>query len=182
MERKLSAEIVKELIEEVEIQWECHIMTRSIFYSKFPEKQIYISPSFYESHGLSFSVRILDSSSDAFKRASSRVAVWLNQNYVIRLYGILDSKGIIKYGIDNNIKIVCLVKILRNNIGAHSTGKRTSRKGDLNKATNLINELFGREIKIENVKNYTLSVDSILKPMKDQVIELIKLMKENNVA
>jgi len=67
---------------------------------------------------------------------------------VIRLFGILDSKGIIKYGEEKNIRVIKLIKILRNNIGAHSTGRNASKRGTLLSATKL-NELFGRDINVD---------------------------------
>jgi hypothetical protein len=156
-------------------------MTRAIFYSRFPQQENYRSPIFYKQHGLDFEVKIINSDSKAFKNAAPRVAVWLNQNFVIRLFGILDSKGFIKLGLDEQENIIKLIKILRNNVGAHSTGKRVSKRGDLKKATKLINQLFQRQIDIEEVKNFTLSVDSVLFPMKTQTIEYLKMKKKQHI-
>lgn len=174
---KLSDKDILNICEEIELQWEYHLMSRAIFYSRFPEKDEYNSPQFYKNHGIDFSVKLPRVKSKTFERAAQGIGIWLNQNYVIRLFGILDSKGIIAYGIENNLKVIKLIKILRNNIGAHSSGRNVSRKKELKDATKLINELFGRTIPIEQVEYYTLSVDSVLLPMKNQAITVVKALR-----
>ncbi|MCB0395481.1 MAG: hypothetical protein KDD36_02430 [Flavobacteriales bacterium] len=166
-----------ELTDEIDRQWEYHLLTRAVFNSNFPKDLEYISPPFYEERGICIKVKILDAYSEVFKNSAGTVAVWLNQNYVIRLYGILDSKRLIKHGKENDIKIIELINIMRQNVGAHSTGRRASNKSDLNKATKLINELFGKKISIESIRSYTLSIDSVLEPMKDQVKAFISGLK-----
>ena len=149
-------------------------MSRSIFYSTFPDKDEFLSPEFYQKRGMTFYVKLPASKTEAFERASKGIGVWLNQNYVIRLFGILDSKQIIKYGMENNIDIIKLIKLMRNNIGAHSTGRNATRTSELRKATELINNMFGRNINVDEVASFTLSVDSVLLPMKCQTVTLIK--------
>lgn len=172
---KLDSDTIDELCDEIEVQWECHLMSRAVFNSSyFPNQRVYKTPNFYSKHGLEFKIEILNTDSITFKRASERIRVWLNQNYIIRLFGILDSKKLIEYGIKNDVKVIKLVKLLRNNIGAHSTGKRVSNYNYLKNATLLINDLFERNINIEEVKSYTLSIDTVLFPMKEKCIDFIK--------
>jgi hypothetical protein len=171
---------VEKICAEIEIQWKYLLITRAVFYSKFPEKDSYESPLFYQQRGFTFRVE-LPPMTDDFNITASGVAVWLNQNYVIRLFGILDSKKIIKYGIENGAEIIELIKILRNNVGAHSTGRQVGkRKTDLRKATLLINKLFGREIKLEDLHQFKLSIDSVLEPMKTQTIDYVKTLETKN--
>jgi hypothetical protein len=172
---------IRETCEEIETQWEYHLMTRAIFYSTFPDKNEFRSPSFYRKNGMDFQVKLPETKMPSFDRASKGIGVWLNQNYVIRLFGILDSKQIIKYGLDNEIKIIKLIKLMRNNIGAHSTGRQANRLNELRTATGLINELFGRQIDLEKVASFTLSVDSVLYPMKCQTVSLIQGLSDKNV-
>ena len=179
---KLTNEEIFEVCEEIEIQWEYHLMTRAVFYSKFPERNNYISPGFYRIHGIEFNIQLPTIKSQTFQRASKGVGVWLNQNYAIRLFGILDSKGIIKYGEVNNIKLIKLIKLLRNNIGAHSTGRNVSRKTNLRTATKLINALFNRNLNVDQVDHYSLAVDSVLYPMKNQTKDLIRSLGKKNAA
>lgn len=162
------------IIKEIETQWEYHLMTRAIFDSQFPNRIEYSSESFYFVQGIDFQVKILDTKSEAFIRSSKGIARWLNQNYVIRLYGIIDSTGILNDEMVKNLEVCRLLKHLRNNVGAHSTGRKVSDRHKLKKATKLINSLFDRNISVEEVRTYTLSVDSVLLPLKNQLIELIK--------
>ena len=169
---------IEKICAEIEAQWEYHLITRAVFYSKFPEKDSYESPPFYQERGYRFKVELLLKTED-FNRAARGVAVWLNQNYVIRLFGILDSIGIIKFGIENSSGIIELIKIFRNNVGAHSTGRQVGkRKPELRKATLLINKLFRREIELEDLDHFKLSVDSVLEPMKIQTIDYIKTLEK----
>lgn len=162
------------VITEIETQWEYHLMTRAIFDSQFPNRIEYSSAPFYEDHGINIHVKILNTKSDAFKRSSKGIARWLNQNYVIRLYGIIDSTGILKDDKVKDLDVIKLLKLLRNNVGAHCTGRKVSDRHKLAKATKLINSLFNRNISVQKVRTYTLSVDSVLLPFKNQLIELIK--------
>ncbi|MFZ6050395.1 hypothetical protein [Halocola ammonii] len=180
---KIDQQIIDDLCEEIEIQWNCHVMTRAVFYSKFPEKNEFTSPTFHRDAGIAFRVKILKPNTNEFQKSAHRVAVWLNQNYIIRLYGILDGKQLIKYGKLHHIKVFQLVRLMRNNIGAHSSGKKVSakRRGELRKATKLINELTDRNISLNEVSNYTLSIDSVLKPIKDQVCEEIRKLQGKQI-
>lgn len=153
-------------------------MTRAIFDSKFPNRGTeYTSRGFYRERGVNFKVQILNSNSPEFLRSSTRVAVWLNQNYVIRLFGILDGHGLIKCGVFLDSKVIKLLKLLRNNIGAHSSGYKPSNKTQIRKATRIINELFDRHITVGTVENYTISIDSVLYPMKEKIKEFILNLK-----
>lgn len=171
---KLSSDDVKLLCEEIELQWIYLLMTRGVFHASFPNPDEYESPGFYQQHGISFHVRLPHVKSESFSKGAEGIAVWLNQNYIIRLFGILNSKGIAAYGKKNHIKLVVLIDILRNHIGAHSTGRGTSSLSQVKKATLLVNELFGRNDSVDDVQYFHLSVDSVLLPMKNQVIELVK--------
>lgn len=169
----LTKEQKDEICTEIDTQWECHLMTRAIFDSQFPNRLTYQSAQLYRQHGLNFHVEILNSKSDQFLKSSKRVAVWLNQNYVIRLYGILDQfLPLDKYSKDE--EVIALLRMLRNNIGAHSMGKQSNNRKKIVKATQLINKLFGRNISEENVLNYTLSVDSVLLPLKEQIKSVVR--------
>lgn len=165
----------QQILDEIETQWECHVMTRAVFDSNFPNRgSEYSSGSFYKEHGINFKVHILNTESDQFKRSSKRVAEWLNQNYVIRLFGILDGHRLIGRGILLESDVIELLKLLRNNVGAHSSDTKPSNKSAIRKATRLINELFDRSITVESVEHYTLSIDSVLFPMKEKIKEFIR--------
>jgi hypothetical protein len=165
----------QQILEEIETQWECHVMTRAVFDANFPNRgSEYSSGSFYKEHGIHFKVHILNTESNQFKRSSKRVAEWLNQNYVIRLFGILDGHRLIKCGVFLESDVIKLLKLLRNNVGAHSTGTKPSDKTSIRRAKKLIKKLFDRSISDESVEYYTLSIDSILFPMKERIKEFIR--------
>ena len=149
-------------------------MTRAVFHSNFNESNETKSPSFYVYNGFNFKLEIKSEKTDNFNRTARGICTWLNQNYVIRLFGILDSKSLIKYGIEKDNPTIKLIKILRNNVGAHSTGRRASKKSELSEATKLINQLFDKKLNTENVNYYNLAIDSVLAPMKNKTIEFIQ--------
>lgn len=167
---------IDSLCQEIERQWNIHLMTRAVFYSRFGEINEYESPSFYEMKGFSFKVKLPEIKSERWPEASKGVGTWLNQNYVIRLYGILDSKSIRK--ILPKPEIIDLIEILRSNVGAHSTGNRVSKKSQLKKATQIINLLFDKNTDIHKVEDYDLSIDTVLEPMKIRVIEYLESLKK----
>jgi hypothetical protein len=174
---KLTSEEINEICKEIEQQWDYHLMTRAVFYSKFSEIDHYESPSFYQLNGFDFKVTLPEKKTERWNQAAKGIGTWLNQNFVIRLYGILDSKGIRK--IKDKPDIIKLIEKLRPNVGAHSTGRRISKKSDHKTATNLINSLFEKNYKVDEIDSYILSVDTVLEPMKNQLIDYIKsLIKE----
>jgi hypothetical protein len=168
---------IEEICKEIELQWDYLLMARAIFYSKFPHQDDFYSPSFYSARGISFHVTLPEVKSERFSRAAKGIAVWLNQNYVLRLYGILDSKELIKLGKATDSKIIQLVTILRMNVGSHSTGRHVSKRSELRKATKLTNSLFGREIDLDKVNVFTLSIDSVLLPLKNQVLNFVRSLE-----
>jgi len=172
----LTQKEINEICNEIEMQWEYHLMTRAVFHSKISESDDYSSPSFYSSRGFDIQVKLPNKKSESFQRAAKGIGSWLNQNYVIRLYGILDSKQIMKIGKEDS-DIIKLINILRMNIGAHSTGRKVSKKDDLDKATRLINNLFNLVLSVDVIKSYVLSVDSVLEPMKNKTMEYVKSLE-----
>jgi len=168
---------IKEICDEIEQQWDYHLMTRAVFYSKFSEADDYYeSPVFYQHNGFDFKIRLPKNKSDRWENAAKGIGTWLNQNFVIRLYGILDSKKI--RSIKDKPDIIKLIEILRQNVGAHSSGRKVSKKSELKKATNLINSLFNQNINIQEIDSFILSVDTVLEPMKNQVINYIKSLQK----
>ena len=55
---------------------------------------------------------------------------------------------------------------------------KLNKMTDLRKATRLINSLFNKNIDIQKVENYDLSIDTVLEPMKDKIIDLIKTLNK----
>lgn len=117
---QLTIEKIKEICLEIDLQWDYHLMTRAVFDSRFPKRQEYGSAGLYRNNGIEFYIKLPEKKTARFEKAAEGIALWLNQNYVIRLYGILDSYQINKH--QPNSDIIRLIKMMRNNIGAHSTG------------------------------------------------------------
>jgi hypothetical protein len=171
----LTDEEIDKLCAEIEEQWLFLLMTRSVFHANFylNQHKDYESPEFYSQYGFKFKISIPEVLNENWAVASKGVAVWLNQNYIIRLYGILDSRKLFRFKDRPEAEILKLIHLQRQNVGAHSSGKRVKRR-DLLKANKLVNQLCGRNIPIEETNHIILSVDSVLKPIKDQCIGLLK--------
>ena len=158
-----------QLLDEMSEQWEYHLLVRSIFTWKLGDhvasgNRKFVSPPWYRIRGAAFKYEIPDPPAAIMARRLSGVGAWLNQNYVIRLFGLLDGKGIIKAGINRGEKSILLLKILRNEVGAHSSGKRP-KPDRAKKAAHLIKELYGHPTTVGEVRTYSLSVDNVLEPL-----------------
>lgn len=175
---KLTEQEIDELCQEVHRQWELHVMTRAVFCFGFGSMEEFDSPGYYQNLGIGFHVKLPATNGRNREAIYDGIGTWLNQNYVIRLYGILDSKSIRKLSAKPDI--IKLIDILRQNVGAHSTGKKVSKKGDLNKATRLINTLFNLNIEVSQVQNFDLSIDTVLEPMKNEVIQYLNSLRGQN--
>ena len=153
-------------------------MTRAVFPADFPKYEMYDSPTFYSRLGLKFKISLPENKSREFIKGAEGLSNWLNQNYVIRLYGLLEKYKIMYSGrkaYDN--KLMILLYELRPKIGAHSSGRSATDRGHLKKATGLINELFDRTIDSNQVQHYMLPVDTVLAPMKEMAIQFVKSLK-----
>ena len=179
----LPKEQVSEICSEIETQWLYLVMARAVFRADFPEKDNYESPEFYQRHEIVFSIKLPEKKSKNFLLAAKGIKLWLNQNYVIRLYGTLEKYRILYSGRKAyGNKVMILLYELRPKIGAHSAGCPPSDKEGrkhLIKATKLTNELFkrDREFLPGDVKHYDLPLDSVLQPMKDQAIEFVRSLE-----
>lgn len=175
---KLTEDQIDEICSEIEHQWLYLLMTRAVFPSYFPSHNTYKSPPFYSRLGLKFTVTLPERKTAAFKRGAEGLTNWLNQNFVIRLYGLLERYHIMysgRKGYKNELMI--LLYELRPKIGAHSSGRLANDRKHLRMATELINKLFNKDIVVEDVQHYSLPVDSVLSPMKDMAIGFVKSLK-----
>jgi hypothetical protein len=176
---KLKEHQVSEICNEIEHQWLYLLMTRAVFPSYFPQNETYKSPSFYAKEGFSFTVKLPEKKSKSFRKGADGLTNWHNQNYVIRLYGLLEKYQILYSGrLAYNNKLMILLYELRPKIGAHSSGRKAHDKKHLRKATDLINELFDKDVDANAVQHYSLPVDSVLLPMKEMAIEFVKGLQE----
>lgn len=178
---KLSDQQIEEICNEIEHQWLYLLMTRAVFNNAyFPTHNSYSSPSFYTNRKIEFKVSLPEDKSEAFQKGATGLKNWLNQNYVIRLYGVLEKYQILYSGhkaYKNSLMI--LLFELRPKIGAHSSGRKPSDRKHLRKATRMINDLFkkDRELNIDEVEHYALPLDSVLEPMKNQAIQFVRSLR-----
>jgi hypothetical protein len=180
---KLTPNQVWEICDEIEDQWLYLVMTRAVFRADFPAVNKFKSPSFYQQYEIVFNVSLPTVKSKNFKRAAAGIKNWHNQNYVIRLYGILEKYQIMYAGRKlYDSQLMKLIYELRPKIGAHSAGRKP-RDPDglkhLRKATRLINEIFKpkKEFNIDEVKHYSLPLDAVLEPMKNKAQAFVKSLK-----
>ena len=94
---------------------------------------------------------------------------WINQNFVVRLCALLESRDIIpkdeKKRIDQTIdgwQGVDLVRRLRNYF-AHSSGRYDSSKGEHVKTMDVLGEHLG--IDMEGRRDFPLSINTVLEPL-----------------
>ena len=173
----LTTGTIDEICTEVEIQWEYLLITRAVFTANFRNATTsFTTPSFYSDRGIKFEIGMPVERSPTFIRAQHGIAYWHNQNFVIRLFGILDKYGIIRHGVLVGSDVIKLIKRLRNKLGAHNTGRNPTDKADLRQATRIINRLYDKNVNLEQVTEYAIAIDKVLEPMKNQVIQFVKTL------
>ncbi|MEE9555462.1 MAG: hypothetical protein V3W18_14345 [candidate division Zixibacteria bacterium] len=90
---------------------------------------------------------------------------WINQNFVIRLFALLDSHNVLS-DLDSNVdgfKDIDIIKRLRN-IFAHSSGKYNPRKSKHKKILrDMEKHLVG--IKIQDIQDFPLAIETVLQPL-----------------
>src|SRR5260370_40216611 len=98
-EATYSSETIVKICEEIERQWEYHLVTRAAFPVDVAKSSSeYRSPPFYRHYGADFSVIVNNPDSPLIRRALKGVPHWLNQNFVIRLFGLLDENNVLTAG------------------------------------------------------------------------------------
>jgi hypothetical protein len=179
---ELTDDQVSEVCDEIEHQWLYLLMTRAVFPVDFEKLETWYSPDFYRNLGLNFKVCLPEGKSETFRKGAEGLAHWQNQNYVIRLYGILEKHGIMYSGRKAyKNKLLILLYELRPKIGAHSSGRSAANKAHLRKATELINELFNQNVDLNQVRNYDLSVDAVLQPMTKMAVQFVQNLRSSNI-
>src|SRR6516162_9926163 len=113
-EKTYSPEKIVEICEEIERQWEYHLVTRAVFpVNAAGSSPAYSSPPFYRNRGADFHVIVKNPDSPLIRRALTGIPHWLNQNFVIRLFGLLDENKVITAGKEAENKFTEIVAGLR---------------------------------------------------------------------
>lgn len=162
------------ICEEIELQWNYHLVVRAVFFSGFGENDFkFESPSFYKKKGIFFRVILPEKRTEIMNRTLEGVSGWLNQNYIIRLWGILDGHGIITVGKNESNSFTEILSLLRPNVGAHSDGYRNPKRSESKKAAKLICQHLDKTFIPDAANFFNLSIDTVLEPLKVQCIEFV---------
>jgi hypothetical protein len=178
-----TCEKINEICEEVERQWEYHLLARAAFPSSLMEVlSEYESGKFYAEHGVQLKVSVPVSLSPIMQRGLEGIAHWLNQNYIIRLYGILDEYKIIKAwkqseSQDKDDPCIEILYLLRPKVGAHSRGYRNPKKSDVQKVTRLIQKHLDSSVEDESVRHFLLAIDTVLYNLKEHCKDFVRSRK-----
>jgi len=142
--------------------------------SQLPE---YESPQFYIDKGVHFRVRVLLPLPQVMERRLGDVGHWLNQNYIIRLFGILDQDGVITAGKNERNPYTLILALLRQRVGAHSRGYRNPKSREVRKLTKLIEEHLKISIEPEDAQHFNLAIDTILYTLKEYCVVFIRSLE-----
>ena len=170
----LSRQQVEEVCACIDQHWEYLLLTRLVFNSKFPKFDKYSTYPYYMSMG-KIDIHLPEKKTEAFLRASKGIGYWHNQNYLIRLAGIINEHRIIAHGKSNNVAVVKLLDELRNKIGAHQAGNSKGKNFD--KLITLINEVCGTNFVADNLSIHPLAIDATAEKIKDQVKTFVKSLE-----
>ena len=147
---------IKEISSEIERQWSLHLISRAAFPSKITDRYPkYESPSYYSGKGIHLSIEYINLDQKHYKSLDG-IGHWLNQNFIIRLFGILNEYNVDVAGkIDEN-DFTKIVAYLRQKVGAHSKGKRNPQNTDAQEITDLLRKYFdeGIDRKEQGVAGY----------------------------
>jgi hypothetical protein len=117
-ESTYTSDRIATICNEIERQWEYHLITRAAFpvdaVRSLPE---YSSPPYYRLHGVDMHVTFKNPDSELFRRALKGVPLWLNQNFILRLFGLLDEHRVITAGKLAGNSITAIVAGLRHMVG-----------------------------------------------------------------
>ena len=163
------------ICEEIELQWDYHLLCRSIFCSGAGTKSYaYSPPPYYQKKGISFFVAWPNPLPDKMNISFNGINAWLNQNYIIRLYGILDGKQVIKMGKKEKNPYTEILALLRNMVGAHSAGYKNPKRSESKKVSELIYKNLDQRELSKDIEKYNLSIDTVLEPLKNHCIRFVK--------
>lgn len=173
-----TGEAIELLCDEIARQWEYHLITRAAFPPDVEKSIAYRSPPYFRPH-IDLAVLVLSRlSPDQLERLKD-TPHWLNQNYILRLYAILDDKhhtnlkvSVMKAG-KGTANCIDILALLRNII-AHTLGDRTAdtQKGEVAKVESLIKKEFPAiKLPSEDIEHFTFPVDTFLCSLKDKCIE-----------
>src|SRR6266481_3529141 len=145
------------ICEEIERQWDYHLVVRAAFPADAGKASSgYRSPGFYRHHGADLCISINNPDAALMRRALKGLPHWLNQNFVIRLFGLLDESGIITAGKESGNNFTAILAGLRHMVGAHSSGHPNPEKREFREVTGLIKAHLDSDIEVKSVRDFHL--------------------------
>jgi hypothetical protein len=173
-----SREQIEEICEEVERQWEYHFIARAAFPANIlqviPE---YESSPYHIQHGAQMNVRVPVPLSPLMARGLEGIGHWLNQNYIVRLFGILAEYQVITAGKQAKNPSTRILASLRPKVGAHSRGYRNPESGKVRKLTQLIQEHLDSSVLPDDVRHFNLSIHPVLQTLKEHCVTFVRSLE-----
>jgi len=169
-------DIFKDFLESCTTLWRNFNNCRSHFPSMTPDligkKEILAAP-FYISQGFNVKFIFDQGFSKADMNSINQIAHWLNQNFIIRLYAILNCFHLISDNIDIDFSAAGAVELnivrrLRNCF-SHSSGRFDSQNQYHVDTMKMIHEKLN--IEIDSLADWPLSINTILKPLMDGCVK-----------
>lgn len=178
---------VKKLIETCQALWEDFNNCRAYFPNILPDmvgmKRVETAP-YYKAQGFNINFIFNEGVSEKEIKRINRIGHWINQNFIIRLYAVLESYHIVSDSIeiDFNLKGAQYLDLVRRfrNYFAHSSGIFKPSNIEHNKTIEVMNSILG--IHTEGLTDWPLSIGTVLKPLFDGCIlySTHKMNKANN--
>jgi hypothetical protein len=169
-----SREQIEEICEEVERQWEYHFIARAAFPPNIMEViPEYESSPYHIRQGARVKVCVPVPLSPLMERGLEGIGNWLNQNYIIRLFGILDEYQVITAGKEANNPYTRILASLRHKVGAHSRGYRNPESSEVRKLTQLIQAHLDSSVLPDDVRHFTLSIHPVLHRLKEHCVKFV---------
>lgn len=169
---------IDDICEEIERQWRYYLMVRAVFPNQVENavpSWTSMNRDFYREREIIFRVETPANLPKIMKLGLSGTPHWLNQNYIIRLCGILDEKQIT--GFANKNEFIELVRLLRNSVGTHSRGYRNPKRPSSKKAADIITRHLDplKKEMTNDDRAFLLSIE-ILEEIKEKCKSFVKTL------
>jgi hypothetical protein len=173
-----TSERILRIREEIQRQWENHLVTRAAFpVDAARSGSKYRSRGFYRHHGADLSIEINEPQSPLIRRALKDLPHWLNQNFIIRLFGVLDESNVITAGKETKNPFTEIVAELRHLVGSHTSGYPNPEGKKFRKVTALIKSSLDCDIDLGSVRDFHLDIKKVLRPLKDECINFVRTLE-----
>lgn len=168
----------EKLINAIEINWSCLLISRSVFsYSSFGKEDKYITGTFYSERDIDFSISWNSLGDFNTKYSPQILTQWHNANFIIRVCGALDEfiQSCIekRTKLKDDVAVIKLVYMLRNKIGAHQVGIDKPKEKYFKKVNKILKELSIETVESARLSNFDLTINTVLLPIKERLIEEI---------